>query len=226
MSPLELLKDPQVVTSVALEAAKRLLGPTVEAWEPETIRLELSRRGIHEADSLMGKIMAAVTIKSTRKWVYDHDALFAFAVACCGVPGDSEALHHPTPEQLCWAMREIATLTGHTVDDDVGFDPDCIDPAIAAVLHDDGYVLAPAQLSFVQDSLDHLNKLGDVAAIKKSVKEAWGAIDKIPSWELHKKLDSLDDDAEEVQVRRLGDCKLYVAEHELLRARQHASINE
>lgn len=215
-----------VVTSVALAAVKKLLGEECLHWEPETMRIELSARGVSVNDGLMSKILSAITVVTTNTWTYDHDVLFAFAVACCGVPSDPDALRHPTPEQLCWAVNELRVLTGAVIDDDEGFDPDAIDPAVATVLHDEGYILAPEELMFAQDVLEKQNQYGHDAELLKSVKEGWQTLSKVPVDQLHKLLDKLDEDAEGVQVRRLGDCKLYVAEREVRRAKQHGVLNE
>jgi hypothetical protein len=219
------LSDPLLTSSVALEAVKKLLGPTVLAWEPETIRLELTRRGITVDDGVMAKILSAITIVTTRAWTADHDVLFAFAVACCGVPADAEALHHPTPEQLCWAIHEIAALVGAAVNDDEGFDPDTVDPAIAVVLHDEGFMVTPDELRFAQDALDRSNRYSLDAGLKKRVLDAWKKLATLPVNELRKELAKLDEDPYGVQLRRLGDCRLYVAEHEERRAKQHGLLN-
>jgi hypothetical protein len=220
------LKDPLVAPSVAWDALKRLLGPTVAAWEFDTIRIELDRRGIPTTDSLMAKLFGAMTVAITDTWTYDHDVLYSFAVACNGVPANGETTAHPTPEQLCWAVKEIQALTGAKLDDDEGFDPDAIDPAIAAVLHDEGYLIAPLELSFVQDALDDLNRYGDLKEIKAAVTKLWASIKDLPTPMLRKHLEGLDEGAVQVQIHRIGDCKLYVAEHELLRAKQHAALDE
>lgn len=226
MSAATVLRDPAVAPSVAWKAVKKLLGLTCEAWELDTIRIELSRRNIETNDSLMAKVFGAMTIATSHAWTYDHDVLFAFAVACSGVSADAEALPHPTPEQLCWAISEIHAIRGKKPDEDEGFDPDTIDPAIAVVLHDDGYVVAPDELSFAQDALDKLNKHGDSAELKTEVRDAWKTVSKIAVSDLRKQLSQLDEEPAEVQIHRLGDCKLYVAEHELLRAKQHAALDE
>lgn len=226
MSAKSVLQDPAVTPSVAWSAVKKLMGPTVGAWELESIRIELGRKSIATSDELMAKVFAAMTIVTTRTWVYDHDVLFAFALACSGVPANAADIHHPTPEQLCWAMCEIRALTGAKLDADEGFDPDTIDPAIAVVLHDDGYVLAPCELNFAQDSLNKLNVHGHAQELMSELEEGWDAVCKIPIAELKKKLSQLDEEPLEVQIQRLGDCRLYVAEHELLRAKQHAALDE
>jgi hypothetical protein len=226
MSAATVLRDPEVAPSVAWKAVKKLLGVTCEAWEFDTIRIELGRRNVDTTDSLMAKLFGAMTIATSNAWTYDHDVFFAFAVACSGVSADAEALHHPTPEELCWAVSEIHAIRGIKPSDDEGFDPDTIDPAIAVVLHDDGYVVAPDELEFAQDALDKLNKHGANFDLKSEVLEAWKTVGKIPLAGLHKQLSQLDEEPAEVQIHRLGDCKLYVAERELTRAKQHAALDE
>ncbi len=226
MTAATVLRDPEVAPSVAWAAVKKLLGPTCEAWEFDTIRIELSRRNIETTEGLMAKVFGAMTVATTNTWTYDHDVLFAFAVACSGVPADGEALHHPTPEELCWAISEIHAIRQKRPDEDEGFDPDTVDPAIAVVLHDDGYIMAPDELKFAQPALDKLNRNGETAELKKEIRDAWKVICEMPVAELHKQLSQLDEEPAEVQIHRLGDCRLYVAERELSRAKQHAALNE
>ena len=142
--------------SVAWTAALKVLGLTLPAWEPDTIRIELERVKIPPTDALMAKLLGAQTVVTGPVWSYDHDVLFSLALACDGVPAAADCFAHPTPEQLCWLMHELNALTGHTFTEDDGFDPDTIDPAIAVVLHDEGMPLAPPELSFAQDALARL----------------------------------------------------------------------
>ena len=226
MGAKDVLKDPQLLSSVALVAIKRLLGPNVVTWEPDTIRIELKRREIDPTDDLMAKVMSSITVATTNTWTTDHDVLFAFAVACCGVPANAEVMAHPTPEQLCWAMHEIQAITGHAITEDEGFDPDAIDPAIAVVLHDEGFVYAPEDLEFVQDNLDRLTAPAHVDDLRRRVIAACKIMAELPTETLRRHLDKLGESAADIQLRRLGDCKLFVAERLLRRARQHASLSE
>lgn len=226
MSAKAVLQDPEVAPSVALAALKRLLTPSALGWEFDTIRIELQRRGVEPTDGLLTKLAGALTIANGRQWCYDHDVLFAFAVACSGTPADSEALLHPTPEQLCWGLREITALTGAAITDEEGFDPDTIDPAIAAILHYSGYVLAPEPLAFAQEALDDHNRYAHDGDLRKDAKASWRVFNALPVGALRAALEKLDEDPLNVQMHRLGDCKLYVAAKELLRARQHAHLNE
>src|SRR5258707_984959 len=129
MSPVEVLRDPRVSPSVAWKALKEVLGASLTEWEPDAIALELERRGVPPAASLMTKILAAQTLLTSGVIVRDHEAFFAFALACDGIPHGYDEFAHPAPEQLAWAIHQIEALTKKKLTEDEGFDPDGIDPA-------------------------------------------------------------------------------------------------
>lgn len=212
MNPSARLKDPTVEPSDALRALLELLGPQCAAYEPETIWFELARRGIldpgnHAGDALKAKLMGALTVVSSNAWTTDHDAFFAFALACDGVPASAEALHHPTVCQLAWAIHEIAAIRGMRVTDDEGFDPDTVDPAIAAVAYDEGFVVLPTELSFADDALA---RLYDAEGLALRVRTKWEALSKLTPAQLRAELAGQPEDVTEAQLRRLADVALYI----------------
>jgi hypothetical protein len=225
MSPTQLLQDPDVDLSVAWLAALLFFGPTLPTWEPDTIRMQLHRREIEPTDGLMAKLLAAQTIVTTNAWTYDHDVLFAFALACDGVPANSEAIHHPTPEQLCWAVITIEYLCEERLTTDHGFDPDTIDPAIATVLLDAGIVCPPRQLSFCEDVL--LGMMPETSRdLSERVHTRWQKLDQMSEQELRDTLDHEPASTLYVQLQSLADCKLYVSDRGRKRAHQHAELRQ
>lgn len=218
----ETLRDPHVEMSVAWVAAQKVLGLTIPAWEPDTIRIELERAKIPPTDELMTKLLGAQTVATGPVWTYDHDVLFALALACDGVPASAEAIHHPTPEQLCWVVRELTALTDHVFTKDDGFDPDTIDPAIAVVLHDEGIALAPPELAFAQEALDKL-LVGD-KDLPGKVAKAWADTQKMPMEHLRRMLGKNPKSAVDAQVHRLIECLIYVTERTDRRSRQNADL--
>lgn len=223
MSALEQLRDPDTELSVAWTALQKAFGPTVPAWEVETIRIELERRGVPTTDALMSKLLAAQTAYVSRTWCVDHDVLFAFALACDGIGANSEALHHPTPEQLCWAVRELQVVCEELITNDHGFDPDTIDPAVAAVLLDEGMCVTPDELEFSKDVLEGMTPHSQATASKAY--EAFSKLVHYPSETLRRTLEGELRNAVDVQVRRLVECKLYVDARSERRARQHALLD-
>lgn len=222
MDPKAVLQDPTCSISSAYSAAKLLWGPSFVEWEPDTIRLSLKRQLGLDSDATVARIQAAVTVMTTNVWTYDHDVFFAIAVACCGVPADSEALHHPTPEQLCWAVDEIQFLTGSPITVDSGFDPATVDPAIAAILHEDGFVWAPDELQFAQEELEDVTAPGS-ATLRANTKAKWESCKASPEEVLRAQVSKIEDEALQIQIGRLANCAIYVRERRVIRAGHHAS---
>lgn len=220
MSSKEVLLDPTCAISSAVAAAKNLLGKEMLTWDPDTIQITLKAQLGNVPDDLMAKLLAGITILTNQAWTYDHEVLFAFALACCGIPADGEAVPHPTPEQLCWAVDELQFLFGKAITVDEGFDPQTVDPAVAVVLHDEGYVLAPDLLHFVQEELDALN-CKDVDQLRRKVEKFWSAKKDCDGRELRAAADAIEDDAVKIQIGRLVNCELYVRERRLKRAQHH-----
>jgi hypothetical protein len=218
-----LLADPACCLSVAWKALEKLLGTTALGYEPEVIRIELLRRSIEPTESLMAKLLAAQTILQSWTWVSDHDVLFAFALACDGIPATSGMIHHPTVEQLAWSMRELTALTEKTPNEDEGFDPDTIDPAIAVVLHEDGWVLAPKELGFCQPILDRFTK--NETDFTHEVRAAWSDLHDYTTDGLRQKIDGLKENALNIQLRHLAGCRLDLEERERQRAQQHVWLS-
>jgi hypothetical protein len=148
MGPLGVLLDTRASASSVWKAVEAVLGPWAKGYEVETLAVELGRRNVPWVPSLSAKVLGAQTVLITRDWTFDHDVFFAFALACDGVPADPGSLHHPTPVQLAWAVREIEMLHNGEINSDEGFDPDTIDPAVAAILHTDGWAVPPDPLAF------------------------------------------------------------------------------
>lgn len=216
MSALDVLRHPHVAPSSAWAAVERLLGPGARVYEPETIELELGRRGVSWEPPLAAKILGAQTVIVSRAWSWDYDVLFAFALAGSGVPAAADAIHHPEPHDLAWAMCEIEALCGLAPDADHGFDPDRVDPAIAAVLHHDGWVLAPEPLAFAQSALDRFTG-PDHAALRDKVAERWAALRAAPEADARRVFAEVPESALKVQLGHLYSCALELSARAALR---------
>lgn len=215
MSALDVLRDPQASPTALWRALEALLGPGARVWEPETLRVELERLGAPWEGSLEARVLGGQTILTTHAWTHDHDVLFAFALACDGHPAGGVA--HPTAVQLAWAVSEIEELTGEKIDHDAGFDPDGIDPAIAVVLHDDGWVIAPEQLAFCQEALTDMDR--EVAGLRKRVRVVWDKVSGLPDDELSKLVREADENDLGVQITHLADCAIELRARARLRAK-------
>lgn len=220
MTPKDLLRDPTVSVVNAWKALGKLLGPGIQHWEPDTIALELERAGIPPAASLMTRLLAAQTAMITGLPALDHEAMFAFALACDGVPHHAGSRAHPTVEQLAYAIDQLRKLRPD-FDPEEHTDPDEVDAAIAVVLKMDGWFVAPEQLAFVQPILDNITH-GDTKVIAKVHKFWPGVAEAIADETRLANLDKLpEDDVGVIQLKRLAAVARYLHER-IIRDTQHA----
>lgn len=209
----KLLSDPEAATSCVWFEVAKAIGPNLDDFEPDTIRLELKRYGIEPTDFLMAKIMSAQTAHAHPDVICcDHDAFFAFAIAEDGIPSDSNSFHFPTVDQLCWAVLELNRIAPKPLTDDEGFDSDEVDPAISCILLNEGFVLAPNELSFVQDSLDRISFAPP--QLKAEVSEEWSKLSGKDEAGLRAALASEAEDDVRVQLTKLADARIFVLRKE------------
>ncbi len=208
MSPIDTLLSPDVSPSKAWAVFRELSGTDdIETWEPDTIAHELQHRGVPPTAGLMTKLLGAQTVVTTGVVSWDHEALFAFALACAGVAHSASEFAHPPVALLAYALQEIGRLRPGA-DLAENHDPDEIAPAVAVLLHDEGFVVAPRLLEFAQDSLDRLSHAS--SELKEKIRTEWAKVSDKPDTELRRVAESLPEDEVGVQVRRLGDVVLFL----------------
>jgi hypothetical protein len=218
----ELLKDPQVQPSVAWKALRASWGEGARFWEPETLRIELTRGGVTPTDALMAKLLGAQTVALTGAVYEDHHVLFTFALACDNVPATGDLDPQPTVEQLAWALSEIREITGLEWTDADGPDPDEIDAAVSCVLIDEGFAVAPHPLGFCKIVFD---RLSHAHTLRKQVEQAWPMLDKLTIRNAEATLNKAPEGDLRVQLTRLYDLKRYLAERAHERANQQSALH-
>jgi hypothetical protein len=219
----DVLRNPDAAVSAAWKALVHLFGPEVQDWEPDTLHIELRRRGVTPTTELMGKLLAAQTVVTTREWCSNYEVLFAIALACDGVPVEAGFPQHPTPEQLAWAVNECSALSGLKLVDleNHGFDPDEIDPAVACVLIDDGWHVAPKELSFVDDVMERMTFVDDGEATYPEIVALRDAASSMSLVDLDRAARDAGETAAGVQLTRLLDLRRYIEGRETARAAQY-----
>lgn len=178
------------------------------AWEPYTIYEMLERDfNIISSESLQAKILAVQTVRITDTWTNDYEVFFNFCLSEDGLPAASDAFPYPTPEQLCWGVKELEKIFNKKITDDEGFDPDTVDPAVASLLINEGFVYTPDPLHFCLDVMEnlidseHKDLMKNVEKIWKQLKKHENTIDIKNAIENSDKEDPLT-----VQISRLADC--------------------
>lgn len=224
MGAQTVLQDPDVCTSVAWSAVKQMFGIQVRLWEPTVFHIELERRHVEVTDGLMAKILAAQTIATGCEWAYDHSILFAFSLACDGIPITNEDVTQPTVEQLAWAMAEINVIVEKPCTEDEGPDPDEVDAAISVVLREEGFVVPPVELAFVKDVLTGLTPGNE--ELRGDVEKYWAVVDQFPLERGKVAVARSPETPVGVHLRRLMDVKTYVHERSEVRARQNVTLTD
>lgn len=169
------LEDPAACALALLIAARHLCGPDWLEWEPETQWLTLEARRIDIPEVNRAKIQAAVTLHHVPSFYWDGLVFEKTALAFDGHVPNEDALEEATAAQLATAVLEAAQIVAYFGDAPPAFHHE---PGAYAgvVLHREGFVLAPEQLSFAQAQLDGLN--GPPDSLREQVKTAWAALDK------------------------------------------------
>jgi hypothetical protein len=170
-----LVTTPTTSALALLAAAESLMGDEFIAWEPETLWLELERRGLEVPLPNRAKLQAALALVLMPSFYWDAVVFEKTALAFDHVVPNPDALEEATAAQLAWAAVEAARIVAHHGDParDVGHEPAAY---AAVVLHREGLVAAPGELAFGQRELDRLN--GGDAGLRDRVKTAWAALDK------------------------------------------------
>ena len=201
--------------SVIYNKLTKRFGDQWLAWEPYTIFSELK---IHDNVPLQAKILAVQTLMVSETWTYDYEVLFNFAMAEDGLAAASDAFAYPTPEQLCWTINEIELLKNKKITNDEGFDPDNIDPAVAMLLLNEGFVYTPDELSFCFDVLEKYTL--EHKELQDETKKLWNKIKNKSISDLEALVnETAEDDPLTVQISRLVDCLNFVQHKSMLRSK-------
>jgi hypothetical protein len=197
-----------------LLAARHLLGDFHD-WEPETLWVTLEREGVEVPPCNRDKLQAGLALLSVPAFYWDGIAFEKTAVAFDCFEANPDALEEASSAQLAWAAKEAAWIItqhdGHP--HDFGHEPRAY---AAVVMHREGLVFAPAQLTFAQAALDGMNSTN---TLRTRVEERWKAFDKtkLTDWKF-------EETEEDVQLARLAAIELHVRAKEADAARDLARL--
>lgn len=212
-----LLTAPMTSALALLVAAQSLLGEEFSAWEPETLWLELERRGLEVPLPDRAKLQAAVALVLVPSFYWDAVVFEKTALAFDHVVPNPGALEEATSAQLAWATTEAGRIVAQHGDRPRDFTHE---PAVyaAVVLNREGLLVAPEELAFAQPQLERLNRAGDVG-LRERVKAAWRTLDKA-NLSTH----AFAETPLDVQLARLAAVELHVREREAQAATDLAAL--
>ena len=213
-APSKLLSDDETVASVVCKAAHTLLGDGWLLWEPESIWKELEHQHIDISEGNRQQLMAGRALLVHGRFFYDgmvfDRTCAAFANEVLDFEGgvdDTLAMH------LAWGMDEAQKISALFNDSFLLMDREPCEVA-AMQLWEEGFVLAPPELSFAQAALDR--RCGQHNKdLKQDVTSLWADL----------KGASLKDfpfpeTAKGVQCARLASVQLFLEEQRGLRSKQ------
>jgi hypothetical protein len=212
-----LLTTPTTSALALLAAARSLLGDEFSAWEPETIWLELERRGLEAPLPNRAKLQAALALVLVPAFYWDAVVFEKTALAFDHVVPNPAALEEATAAQLAWAVREAARIVACHGDSPREF---AHEPAAYAgvVLHREGLVVSPEELTFAQHQLDSLNGPGG-RDLRDQVSTAWAATDKATL-----AAQPYPETGAGVQLARLASVEMHVRERQPRAASELSSV--
>lgn len=201
----KLLEDSKCPAGVLLVAAKNVLGPGFETYEPDTIRVELTdNEHINVPPENYDKLFAAITLQEAPIFLYEVNTFANTICAFNDVVSDPEVVFEASPAQLCWGVYEAELVLQERNDTEVQFDNEPI-TYCAAVLNRNGFLLAPKILSFCQDQLDVFNKDSSSKVTLDEVQNAWSALDK-SNLTSH----TFTEGPLAIQLAKLSTCQIYL----------------
>lgn len=207
---LKALESASAPGSLHLSAVRRLFGPQVLAWEPESLWLSLSMDfKLDPSETVRNKIMAASTLVQNPAFYWDMHVFEDTCLAFNSEPVIINVLQESSPAQLSWGVYEAEILARrHGMDPEFDHDPAHY---TAASLYRSGFVLAPEMLVFAQEELNKLfvdngkAKDSTLLSLCRQIKSVWTSTDKSDLENLVLKETPID-----VQIGRLAAVHLYI----------------
>jgi len=204
----EILKNSNSSATAVYLACQRILGSNeFEAWEPESIWLEL--KDVDDIDLSLenrSKLLAVNTLILGEAFYWDAAVYENTVLAFNNIPTAPDVIQEASPGEMSWGVFEAELLSqfaGHNAEFD--YEPTRY---TAASLHRAGLLLAPELLVFAQEDLDKLNR-SENDTNKKSlieqVSEQWAQTNKNKLEDL-----VLDETPQDVQIGHLATISMYV----------------
>ena len=215
-----LLISENTCASAVLYAAEKLLGPGVFLWEPQTIWLELKHQGIDLPVTNREKLMAARNLVTTGRFWYDASVFEKACTAFNNEEAQFEGVEDVPVMSLNWAVWEAHEIAKHYgILESAVFDREC--SAYCSVqLYRENFVIAPEELSWVQDSLTKKYSK-EISKLQKSVKDGWAAAPKSSKELLNA---AFPETPEGVQVAHLAAVQHYFNLRKTQYLNDHASL--
>ena len=145
-----LLMDQSVPATIVYVAARAFYGPTMAAYEPDTLWSTLDM-----PEGNRDKLMAAMALQTFPSFYWDLRVFGHTCMAFADQAVHTELTPQPMPEHVVAGVYEAHLLFQLDTDAEPEFDED-VAAYVAACLAHEGLTYAPPLLSFAQEHLERL----------------------------------------------------------------------
>jgi hypothetical protein len=221
------LENEDASASAVFMGATTLLGDQCRVYEAETTRLLLRRiHNIAVPELHFEKLQCMITASVQPTLLWEINA-FENTMACCaGVPMLVDIVQELHPLQIAWGVHEIIPflriwhpeiLQSQQADDLFDHEPRSY---TALMLYQEGFVIAPPELSWAQRELDRM--IQD-KGLQARVRTRWAELYKLKNSDELRALELTDSD-EDVQIARLVGVHTYVRERHAAHVQELATL--
>jgi len=169
-----LVQDEQTTASACYYALDLLLGPTWQAWEPESIWLELDDDGLDIPVINREKIMAVRSLFTTGRFWFDAQAFEKTAISFNNEYNTHVGVEDAPVAFINWAVFEADLLHKEVEKMTLEFDREPTNYT-AIQLHREGYLITPEMLSWAEPYLTKLNCCGN-DELNKKIRQLWASV--------------------------------------------------
>ena len=174
MTALKLLRDDDTVASVVCKALESVIGEGWLLWEPESIWKELKYKGVDVPIGNRQQIMAARGLLVHGRFFYDGLVFDRSCAAFSNEVLDIDELDETLAMHLAWGIDEAKKICELFEDPFLDLDREPI-TVVSAQLWEEGFIVAPDELSFAQPSLDR-EWPEESRKLKKEVETLWNSL--------------------------------------------------
>lgn len=217
MSAKDVLENEASVASVCMAATEALLGSQWRVWEPETLWLELDHHGVDVPKGNRQQILAGRSLLTTGRFFFDALVYDRTCAAFSNEDLNFDVMGESTVSYMAWAVDEAKRICDAFEDPPLEWDREVIQYT-AIQLKEEGYVLAPEELSFAQGALDALYPK-EASELKNEVRQIWSDLDSHDVRDV-----PYPETAKGVQMARLAATHTYVLSRQAMRKTQLAQV--
>jgi hypothetical protein len=216
-----MLSDPDTLALPCLKALQGFYGNEWLLWEPETLWIDLRKRGLDIPVSNREQIMAGRSLITTARFWYDAIVFDKTCIAFNNEEATHVGVEDAPTAYVAWAVTEAQLI--HTAFEDasvVEFDREPIG-YMAVQMYREGFLLPPKELAVAESVLARMYpKTKEIDTLRSDIRDAWAHAPDITKL----RNTAFPETPEGVQLARLASVKLYCHNRQVMLDKQLAAL--